>query len=497
MRSIDVRTAAGESGLTAPGTLRRHRHRLVPRPDRPMTAMAADVLGTLLPAGALLGAAGGTARPWQVATFAAGCWLAVGLAGSRYSRLSIGDSGALRPVVREWAALVGMLAVVLVFTGAPVAAGPAVAALAPALLITCLRRKLTQRRLFRLHRMGLAVRRTLVVGDPAAVDAAVQELGRHTHHEYVVVGACPVGAGEPVGGTAVAGRLARVDGPAGSPHAADPETLLGAARESRADTVLVAAGPAMCGERLRRLGWAVHGGGLRLAVLPGVVEAATHRLALDSAGGLPLLTVAAPTEHGPARLAKTVVERLAAVLLLAVGWPLLLALAVTVRLTSRGPAFYRQTRVGRDGRTFTMVKYRSMVAGAQELRDGLSHLNEQDGRMFKLRSDPRITRFGALLRRFSLDELPQLLHVVTGRMSLVGPRPPLPEEVAGYTPEELRRLRVRPGLTGPWQVSGRSDLTWDETVAIDLAYVDNWSPAVDLHVLARTVRAVTGGRGAY
>ncbi|MDI5964410.1 exopolysaccharide biosynthesis polyprenyl glycosylphosphotransferase [Streptomyces sp. SL13] len=493
MRSTDVRTSQ-EWADFEPGRSAGHLHRAA-RPDRPATAVAVDALGALIPTGLLLAAEHGTVDAWPVAALTAACWLAIGTARGRYSRVSIGESGALRPVLHEWAVLVGLLAVLRAFSSLPVAALPVLLALVAPLLVTCLRRKLTQRRLFGLHRRGLAVRRTLVVGDAAAVDAAVGQLARHTHHEYVVVGACLIGPGEPAGGTVVAGRLTRrADG---EPDGADGGELLRAAGELRADTVLAAPGAALSGERLRRLVWAVHESGRRLTLLPGITEVAVHRIALDSAGGLPLLTVAAPAQAGFARLVKAVTDRLGALVLLVLLSPLLLALALLVRSTSRGPAFHRQTRVGRGGETFTMVKFRSMVADADERRPGLGHLNEQDGRMFKIRTDPRVTRVGAVLRRFSLDELPQLLHVLTGRMSLVGPRPPVPEEVAGYDEVELRRLLVRPGLTGPWQVGGRSDLTWDETVAIDLGYVDNWSLAVDLHVLTRTVRAVAEGRGAY
>jgi lipopolysaccharide/colanic/teichoic acid biosynthesis glycosyltransferase len=158
---------------------------------------------------------------------------------------------------------------------------------------------------------------------------------------------------------------------------------------------------------------------------------------------------------------------------------------------------HRQTRIGRGGKPFTMAKFRTMVADAERLRYQLTGTNEQDGRMFKIRRDPRITRVGRVLRRYSLDELPQLFNVVQGHMSLVGPRPPLPDEAAGYDEVERRRLAVKPGLTGLWQVSGRSDLSWDETVALDLRYVDNWSPSGDLGVLCRTVGAVVAGRGAY
>jgi lipopolysaccharide/colanic/teichoic acid biosynthesis glycosyltransferase len=170
---------------------------------------------------------------------------------------------------------------------------------------------------------------------------------------------------------------------------------------------------------------------------------------------------------------------------------------VLIKLDSRGPVFYLQRRVGKDGHTFTMVKFRTMVRDAESLRAKLLAANEGAGLLFKMRSDPRVTRTGRWLRRYSIDELPQLLNVITGSMSLVGPRPPLPEETRKYGPDVRRRLLVKPGLTGLWQVSGRSDLPWDEAVRLDLRYVEDWSLAMDALILWKTVRAVLGGNGAY
>jgi lipopolysaccharide/colanic/teichoic acid biosynthesis glycosyltransferase len=183
--------------------------------------------------------------------------------------------------------------------------------------------------------------------------------------------------------------------------------------------------------------------------------------------------------------------------LLALISPLLVTIAIAVKLSSPGPVFFRQTRIGAGGARFTMLKFRSMVADAERRRADLTHLNEGNDVLFKVRHDPRVTRVGAVLRRFSLDELPQLANVVRGDMSLVGPRPPLPDEVAIYTDDAVRRLRVRPGLTGLWQISGRSDLSWEESLRLDLRYVDNWSLALDVFILWRTWRAVARGAGAY
>ena len=198
----------------------------------------------------------------------------------------------------------------------------------------------------------------------------------------------------------------------------------------------------------------------------------------------------------PPNLAKLVVDQIIAALLLLVLVPLLLVVALAIKLDSRGPVFFRQTRVGRGGRPFQLWKFRSMVVNAEALHPGAGG-SDADGVLFKARHDPRVTRVGALLRRVSLDELPQLFNVLTASMSLVGPRPALPGEVAQYPPRMYRRLAVRPGITGLWQVSGRSDLSWEDTIHLDTYYADNRSFSLDLKILWRTPGAVFGRRGAY
>jgi exopolysaccharide biosynthesis polyprenyl glycosylphosphotransferase len=190
-------------------------------------------------------------------------------------------------------------------------------------------------------------------------------------------------------------------------------------------------------------------------------------------------------------------DRVLAAVVFVLTLPLLLAIVLMIRLTSPGPALFRQTRIGRDGREFTLLKFRSMYADAEARRAALLARNERaEGLLFKIRDDPRVTPVGRWLRKFSLDELPQLINVLTGRMSLVGPRPPLPEEVALYQDDVRRRLLVKPGLTGLWQISGRSDLDWDESVRLDLRYVENWSFTLDLMILWKTMSTVARGRGA-
>jgi exopolysaccharide biosynthesis polyprenyl glycosylphosphotransferase len=194
---------------------------------------------------------------------------------------------------------------------------------------------------------------------------------------------------------------------------------------------------------------------------------------------------------------KGIFDRISAALALAVLAPLFTVIALAIKLSDKGPVFFRQTRIGKDGHTFTLWKFRTMVVDAETQKAELLPQNDGNGRLFKMRRDPRVTRAGAWLRRWSLDELPQLLNVLFGNMSLVGPRPALPDEVAAYGDHMRRRLVVKPGITGLWQVSGRSDLSWDEAERLDVRYVENWSLALDLQILWKTLSAVAHHAGAY
>ncbi len=249
--------------------------------------------------------------------------------------------------------------------------------------------------------------------------------------------------------------------------------------------------------RLQRLAWDLEGTGTEMVVAPALMDFAGPRLHVTGVLGMPLLRVSEPSFTGFRRLVKTAVDKVGALLLIALLSPVLLAVAVAIMVDTRGPVLYRQRRVGKDGAHFTILKFRTMVTNADALRAKLQAVNEGAGVLFKMRRDPRVTAVGRFLRRYSLDELPQLFNVVTGPMSLVGPRPPLPEESAKYGPEVRRRLLVKPGLTGLWQVSGRSDLSWEESVRLDLRYVEDWSLALDAVILWKTVRAVLSGEGAY
>jgi exopolysaccharide biosynthesis polyprenyl glycosylphosphotransferase len=251
-------------------------------------------------------------------------------------------------------------------------------------------------------------------------------------------------------------------------------------------------------EGVRELSWDLDRLGVDLVVSPGMVDVAGPRLTMRPVAGLPLIHVEKPQYSGTKKLQKRAFDLSVALTVLLMAFPLLLVSAVAIKLTSRGPVFYLSERIGLDGKSFRMIKLRTMVADAEQLVAGLADKNEMDGGvLFKIRQDPRVTPIGRILRRYSVDELPQFINVLKKEMSVVGPRPPLPSEADSYTEQVRRRLLVLPGITGLWQVSGRSDLSWDDSVRLDLSYVENWSISGDLVIAFKTVRTVLGGVGAY
>lgn len=284
-----------------------------------------------------------------------------------------------------------------------------------------------------------------------------------------------------------------VAGPPGVTSVALPDVAAYAKRVG-ARSVVVMPGPGLDGTALRRLRWLVEGARLPLYVGTGLVGVASTRLDATDVGGLPLVRVHAARRSGARSVLLGAAGRCVAAVALLVFLPVIMLVSGAIRWESPGPALYRQQRVGQDGKLFTIYKLRTMADVSPSETELASDV---DGALFKMRSDPRVTPLGRWLRKYSVDELPQLLNVALGDMRLVGPRPALPDEVAVYSEDMRRRLTVRPGITGLWQVSGRSDLPWEEAVRLDLHYVDNWSPALDLLILCRTVGAVLGHRGAY
>ncbi|MGQ0573020.1 MAG: sugar transferase [Pseudonocardia sp.] len=326
----------------------------------------------------------------------------------------------------------------------------------------------------------------LAVGPPEWVADMVARTGRARHHGWVIDAACtPTGTGE---GSAEA--------VAGVPVVGDFDAVKRTVWAGGYDIVAVAPAPGWSPRRLQQLAWDLEGTGTDLVVDPGLMEVAGPRLHVAPVDGFPLLRLTEPAFTGLSRVVKGAMDLVGAVVLLVVTAPLMLALALAVRRDG-GPAFFVQTRTGRGGGLFRMIKFRSMVVDADRHRAALTSVDEGAGPLFKMRQDPRVTPVGRWLRRYSLDELPQLFNVLGGSMSLVGPRPPLPEEVAVFTRDAHRRLLVKPGMTGLWQVSGRSDLSWEESVRLDLRYVENWTLTMDMSILWKTLRAARTGEGAY
>lgn len=353
-------------------------------------------------------------------------------------------------------------------------------------LATLTERYLLRLWLYRQRKEGRCLRPVLAAGSHTTVADLIARVRRFPHLGWRVDAVCtPDGLGpdgDRVEGVPVVGRLTDVAG-----HV----------RNGGYRVVAVTPDPHWSPERLQRLAWDLEGSDAEMVVAPVLMEVAGPRLHVDAVLGIPLLRLSMPVFTGGRRVVKGIVDRLGAMVLLLLFAPLMVLVGLLVLMDSRGGVFYRQRRVGKDGREFTIVKFRTMIAGADGARAGLADRNEGAGLLFKLRRDPRVTRVGAVLRRYSIDELPQLFNVLNGSMSLVGPRPGLPEESAAYGPDLRRRLLVKPGLTGLWQISGRSDLPWEEAVRLDLRYVEDWSLALDTVILWKTLRAVLQGQGAY
>jgi exopolysaccharide biosynthesis polyprenyl glycosylphosphotransferase len=357
-------------------------------------------------------------------------------------------------------------------------------ALPTATLLDLITRFTIRKRLHRQRATGRCMLSVVAVGHETAVADLVKELGRDQYHGLMVVGACVAHPSE-------------CDEVNGVPVYGDLDDVTAAVRAFGADTVAVLACPEMDGIRLRSLAWELEKTGTDLCVSPALLDVAGPRTTVRPTAGLTLLHVDHPQLSGLRLIVKDLFDRCFAAAALILLFPLMAILAATIWLHDRGPALFTQTRVGKDGRVFRIYKFRTMVVDAEERRAELLSSNDHDGILFKIRKDPRITAVGAHLRRWSVDELPQLLNVLLGDMSLVGPRPALPDEAAKYADYVHRRLVVKPGLTGLWQVNGRADLSWEESVRLDLRYVENWSFALDLQILWKTIMVLLRGSGAY
>jgi exopolysaccharide biosynthesis polyprenyl glycosylphosphotransferase len=416
-------------------------------------------------------------------------WIAAMALGGAYDRRVLATGGIeYRRVVNAAVWLGATTAVASYMFALDLSRGFVAITVPLAIALTLFCRVIVRKGLHRSLAQGAAIHRVVVVGPESAAERLVRHLTRSNLAGYAVVGTTDLAFG------------GRGD---------DPETqkcqveasltrLVDKARRMGADTIAVAGGGASNSSGLQRLSWHLEGTGIQLMVAPNVADVAGPRILVRPIAGLPLLHIEEPEFRGAKRVVKACIDRVGAGLLLIVASPVLAAIALAALVTHGRPILYCQDRVGRDGRDFTIHKFRTMRPGADREAAQVAHLNvHDDGPLFKIPDDPRVTRLGRVLRRYSLDELPQLWDVLTGSMSLVGPRPPLVSEVRCYGNDARRRLLVKPGITGLWQVSGRSDLSWDESVRLDLHYVENWSVGLDLSLLWRTLAAVVTSKGAY
>lgn len=347
------------------------------------------------------------------------------------------------------------------------------------LLIRVLRRRV----MAQIHARGALTTPLLIAGDSGHVDAIAKVLRREAWLGYHVVGAITTDRVDRTpGGLRVLGRVA--------------ETVQVIADNGIA-AVIFADGSFANPAEFRRMAWHLEEQDVQMIVVPAITDTSAQRLEVRPVAGLPLVDVERPRAIASSRWIKRSFDFAGAAALLLLTAPVMGLAALAIKLEDRGPVMFRQLRVGRKGQIFECLKFRSMVVDAEAQLAALTHLNEGAGPLFKMTHDPRITRVGRVLRKFSIDELPQLWNALIGDMSLVGPRPALPSEVARYDSDARRRLDVRPGITGLWQVSGRSDLAWDDAIRLDLYYVDNWSMVQDLMILTKTAKAVVASSGAY
>ncbi len=435
------------------------------------------------PAGHTLGA-----DYWAAPLLIIATWIVtLGAFHTRDSRVVGVGAAEYKRVANASALAFGLLAICFLLFQVHSARGYFLLALPVGLIGLTLERWLWRKWLYHQRLFGHYLARVIVVGKREDVEYVIGQIDDKSGAAYYVVGA----ALEHGGGPVVTARGHHV------PVVADIRNAASAAGTMGVDTVIVAGAPDGGSQFIRNLAWELEGTSAELVLSSRLTDVAGPRIHFRPVEGLPLIHVEIPHFDGARHALKRILDVGASGVALLLLLPLLLAIGALIKLDSPGPVLFRQERCGRNGRSFTMVKFRSMVQTAEDDLLGLLDRNEGSGVLFKIRNDPRITRVGRVLRKYSLDELPQLWNVFVGEMSLVGPRPPLPTEVECYETHVHRRLYIKPGLTGMWQVNGRSDLSWEESVRLDLFYVENWSLPGDLVILWRTVKVVLRPTGAY
>lgn len=431
-----------------------------------------------------------TSYAWLSVAIAVAWWLMLGAWNSRQSQILGAGPEEYKRVAAASLWLFGLIAIFSYVLRIDTARGYVGIALPIGILGLLLARWLIRQHLSVSRQAGRSMSRLLLIGGQSAITHLSTSLERAKESGYL-----PVAAYSP-------GLVAEADVEMASNlpilgTKADTQSILNAIDECDADAVAISAGVQLHPQALRQLGWELAARNVGLIMAPALTDIAGPRIHTQPVAGLPLIHVTTPALEGGQRVAKRLFDIAISSALILLTAPIMLITAALVRLDSSGPALFKQERVGMEGAHFRMLKFRSMVVDAEEKLAELAQQNEGSGVLFKMKTDPRVTRVGRILRKYSLDELPQLFNILSGSMSLVGPRPPLPSEVMAYERDVRRRLLVKPGLTGLWQVSGRSNLSWQDSVRLDLYYVENWSLAGDLIILLRTVRAVFHSTGAY
>ncbi len=415
-------------------------------------------------------------------------WLAVLALGGAYDRRHLGSGfEEYRRLLSSIARLLSVIAILALIANVDPSRPFVAMTLILTTAFTLVERYLVRRWLHRQRAQGRFLQSVLLVGNTNSARALARQVIQSPHTGLSITAACLADRSD--GGIDVDGTWVPVLG-----RACD---VLGVVQSSHIDAVLVTDQSTLNLETLRDLAWQVEGSGVTMFVAPEITDVAGPLVAIRPVPGLPILTVEQPELGGPLRVVKEAVDRVLAATCIVGLLPLLVVIALAVRVSSRGPVIFKQVRVGLRGKPFVLWKFRTMIADAEERRATLLDLNEHDGVLFKIRDDPRVTPLGKVLRRWSVDELPQLWNVMRGDMSIIGPRPPLPAEVENYSHRVRRRLLVKPGMTGLWQISGRSGIPWEEAVRLDLHYVEHWSPSLDMTILAKTVSAVLRRHGAY
>ncbi len=419
---------------------------------------------------------------WFFSAILIAVWmLALALADSRSDRVVGVGAVEYARVTRASFGVFGAIAIVAFLTRIDVARGYLLISLPAGVFFLLLTRWLWRQWLVAQRLRGKYSANVLLVGSRQSVAQIARDLQRSASAGYRVVGAC-----------VPHGKVADVLEGTRIPIMGNVDSIDRALVVTGADTVVVTSTDDLPTDKVKQISWSLEAGRQHLVLAPAITDIAGPRIHTRPVAGLPLIHVETPKFSSGQRFLKRTMDLSLSVVGVIVISPLLLLLALIVKLSSPGPVIFRQTRIGYHGREFEMLKFRSMVVDAEDQLAELKAQQSQDAGnevLFKMTNDPRVTSVGRVMRRFSLDELPQLFNVIGGSMSLVGPRPPLPSEVSEYGEHVHRRFLAKPGITGPWQVGGRSTLTWEESVRLDLGYVENWSLVGDVVILARTARA--------